>query len=548
MFVDQIAINGKILTMNPRRPVEQAFAIAGGRIVATGSTAEIKRLAGPRTERIDFEGRMVTPGLIDTHIHVVSLGSIGAGAGLGFINTGSVLDVSKADTTQDILDAVADRVRRTAKGDWVITGWPGALKKGGKLTCRDLDAVAPDTPVMVTGYPYVIVNSLLLHQAGIARGTPAPAGGEILMDPAGDPTGVLAFQAVYQLLPPPPQPSVVETESAILQVQTAFLSEGLTAYKDVGLRDNAIKAYQNLRMRDALKCRTQMMYTWLWSPADAAKAAARFTPYGDDWLMLRSAKLSLDGGISSHTAWSSQDWFRDFAEPVPGSRGYWKIPPDDFKEMVETLHAAGLQIGCHCEGDRAIDTYLDAVEQALKKHPRTNCRHSIIHCTLPTAHAIDRMKSLGDNIVIETQAPWLGQAKWASALGPERAKTFMPFKTWLRKGITVGNSCDFPPEPFPPRFGLSSACTRQPKQSIYGDYPFGVEERLTIEEALQTYTINAAKCLFWDDRLGSIEPGKYADFVMWKEDLTTIPPESVKDATVLLTAIEGEVVFRRPPS
>jgi predicted amidohydrolase YtcJ len=313
-------------------------------------------------------------------------------------------------------------------------------------------------------------------------------------------------------------------------------------YKDVGLRDNAIRAYQNLRMRGELKCRTQMMYTWLWSIEDAQRAAERFTPYGDDWLMLRSIKMSLDGGIKSRTAWTHDHWYRNFTEPANDS-GYWKIPPEQFEQMVEIVHAAGLQICCHCEGDKAIDTYLDAIERALERHPRTNCRHTIIHCNLPTDHAVERMRKLGDNIAIETQAPWLGDCNWAASCGPERSKRFIPLKTWLRNDIIVGNSCDFPPEPFPPRFGLSSACTREPERGTYGKYPFGTDECLTFEEALYTYTLGAAKCLFWDDKIGSLEPGKYADFVVWEQDLATIPPQQIKNASVLMTVIEGKIVF-----
>lgn len=546
MTPDLVALGGKVLTMDPARTVAAAFAVKDGRILATGTTEEIAAMAGPDTERLDLAGRTVTPGLIDTHIHVVSLGSIGAGAGLGFIGTGSTLDISDAATLDEVLERIAARARETPEGKWVVTGWPKALPPEVMPTRWDLDRVAPDVPVFMSGYPYVVVNSLLIERAGITKDTPVPFGGEIVKDPeTGEPNGVLAFQAVYQLLPDPPQPSVEETERAIRQVHDAFLAEGLTAYKDVGIRNNAIRAYQNLRMRGELRVRTQWMWTWVWSEAQAAYAAERFTPYGDDWLMMRSVKISLDGGIESRTAWSYEDWYRNHTERVPGSRGYPKIAPEELDRMVDVLHRSGLQVCCHCEGERAIDTFLSAVEKALETTPATGCRHSVIHCTLPTDEANRKMAAMGDNICVEAQAPWLAIPKWAGGAGPERSPRFNPFRTWLDLGITVGNGCDFPPEPYPPRIGLWAASTRYVEDGRYGHFPYGTDECLTFEEALATYTIDAAKCLKWEDIVGSLEAGKYADFVIWREDIATMPVMELRDATVDATAVEGRIAYRR---
>lgn len=549
MQTELIVSNANVLTMSERQPHAEAFAIRNGRMTAVGREADVRHAAGSHARVLDLGGRTVTPGLIDTHVHVVSLGSIGAGAGLGFVETGSVLDVSRATSADEIVQAIAVRVAASKPGDWVISGWPAAVKGSATfITHKDLDRVSPHNPVMVTGYPYTVVNSYLLRQAGITKDTVCPDGGEIIRFPDGHPTGALAFQSIYQLLPSPPQPTIEETERAITKVQRQFLSEGITAYKDVGLRDNAIAAYRNLHRRGELICRTQMMYTWLWTAEQTRQAVERLERGGDEWLALHSMKLSLDGDIKTRTAWSHDDWLLRGIEPVPGSRGYWKITPENLVEMVDILHSSGWQIGCHCEGDRAIDAFLDAVERAQARTPRRGALHSVIHCTNPTEAANLRMQKLGDNICIETQSCWLRDARFAASLGPERSKRFIPLKSWLDLGLIVGNSCDFPPEPYPPRLGLAAAMGRAADDTAFGPHPFGQGECLGLREALHTYTLGAARCLGWDGHTGSIEAGKAADFVVWEEDLTRLDYKGVKQATVAMTAVDGVLRFQREGS
>ena len=542
---DLILHNGKIITLDPAAPVVDAMAVRAGKVLRTGCSGDVKATASSKTEVINLRGHTMTPGLIDTHVHAVSVGSIGAGAALGFEGTTDALNITKAASVKELLQLIEARVKVSKNGVWIITGWPDVarLRERRLPTRQELDSVSPDNPVLLTGYPSVRVNSYLLKKAGITRDTPVPEGGEIEKDPAsGEPTGALAFQAVYQLLPTPPHPSVPATETAILKVHRNFLASGLTAYKDAGLWNPAIKAYQNLRMRDKLLCRTHMMYKWLWTAEEAVAVAERMTPYGDDMLMLRAVKLSLDGGIPSRTAWAYNDWCDPPREKSSDSRGYCKIIPDTLRRMIEVLHAAGLQVCCHCEGDRAIDTYLDSIEAALTAYPRADCRHTVIHCCVPSDDAIARMRRLGSNIAVEAQAPRLREDDSAIACGPERSKRFKPFRTWLENGIIVGNGCDYPVEPFPPMIGLRSACTREVEDSRLGRYPYGREECLTVQQALHTYTLGGARCLFWEDKIGSLAPGKYADFVVWSDDLYSIPPTALKNLEALVTAVNGEIL------
>ncbi len=326
-------------------------------------------------------------------------------------------------------------------------------------------------------------------------------------------------------------------------MQTAFLKEGITAYRDVGLRDPAIHAYYTLRKSGGVRCRTELTYTWLWSLREAEIVAKFMVPRSDEWLGLRSVKLSLDGGITSRTAWSWNDWYSDMITPIGDCKGYSKIEPGEFASMIDVLHRAGLQVCCHCEGDRAIDTYLDAIERAVAATPTLDARHSVIHCNLPSEEAIRRMQRLGQNIVVETQSVWLQESARAASCGPDRSLRLIPTKTMLRSGITVGNGCDFPPHDFPPKNGLWSACTRRAADERFGESPFGTDECLTFEEALSTYTTNAARCLFWENQIGSIEPGKLADFVVWDRPIDQMPTNELRDASVKKTFVSGNSVY-----
>jgi predicted amidohydrolase YtcJ len=542
MTADLIVHNGKIITLDPSTPVVEALAIRAGKVVAAGTAADVRTAAPPRADLLDLRGRTVTPGLIDTHVHAVSVGSIGAGAALGFEGTADALNIGQAASLRELLSMIEARVRTSRKGEWIITGWPDVTRLAERRlpSRRELDGVSPDNPVLLTGYPHVRVNSYLLRQASITRDTPVPPGGEIEKEADGEPTGALAFQAVYQLLPTPPHPSVEATEKAILRVHRAFLACGLTTYKDAGLWEPAIQAYENLAKRDKLLCRSHMMYRWVWTVDHARAVAEQVEPRGDDMLVLRAVKLSLDGGIPSATAWAYDEWCSPSGE---AGMGYAKMAPETLRRIVEVLHRAGFQVCCHCEGDRAIDVYLDAIEGALAAAPRADCRHTVIHCCLPTDRALARLRALGSNIAVEAQSAYLRTANAAVACGPDRSKRYKPFRRWLENGIIVGNGCDFPVEPYNPVVGLWCACTREVDDDRLGRYPYGRGECLTIGQALHTYTVGAARCLFWEDKVGSLSPGRFADFVVWSEDPYAIPATAIKELRALATAVGGEILY-----
>jgi len=260
--------------------------------------------------------------------------------------------------------------------------------------------------------------------------------------------------------------------------------------------------------------------------------------------------MFLDVSGMGRTAWVHKDWNKNFNDKDTGNRGYPVIKLEEFRKMVKVGHKAGFQICVHAIGDRAVDETLSTYEAALAEVHRENSRHSIIHAILPTNNALQKMEKLGNNVVIETQSPFLyfiGD-NYAGNFGPNRSRRLIPLKSMLKKGITVGNGSDWSVCPFPPRFGLWGAVVRKTWKGLYGLQPFGTEESITVKEALRTYTTMAARCLFMEDAIGSIEPGKYADFAVWSGDIYTVDVEALKDLTVEMTIVGQEVVYRDPSS
>jgi predicted amidohydrolase YtcJ len=254
-----------------------------------------------------------------------------------------------------------------------------------------------------------------------------------------------------------------------------------------------------------------------------------------------------DGSGMARTAWMYEDWNKNFTELDKGNVGYPVTPVKTFKEIVKVAHDADLQICTHTIGDRAMGIAMEVYEEAIKDNPRVDARHSLIHANAPSYKQMDRMARLGNNIVIETQSPFLyflGD-NYAGNFGSERSKRMIPLKSLLDRGIIVGNSADWPVCPFPPRYGLWAAVVRKTWKGTYGLQPFGIEESVTVKDALRTYTILAAKCLFMEDDIGSIEPGKYADVVVWSEDLYNMPIEQLKDVKVEMTFVEGQQQYQK---
>jgi predicted amidohydrolase YtcJ len=268
---------------------------------------------------------------------------------------------------------------------------------------------------------------------------------------------------------------------------------------------------------------------------------------GDGILLSGGAKLYMDGSGGGRTAWVHKEWNKNFIEREAGNFGYPSTDPEIYRQEVRLFHQAGIHVGTHAVGDRAIDWVVDTYAQVLKEKPTRGLRHSIIHCNIPTDHAINTMAVLQkeyDAGYPEPQPPfvwWIGDT-YAGNFGPERSLRLNPFKTYLAKNVKWTGGSDYFVTPFPARYGLWSSILREPLKGVYGAHPFGTAESVDIHSALRSYTAWAARQLFLEDKIGSIESGKEADIAVWDRDMYSIPSADLKNLKCEMTIFAGRIV------
>ena len=548
---DLILVNGRVLTIDASDGIAQAVAIAGNRIVAVGSTADVERVAAPNARRIDLRGRAVTPGLLDAHAHFS-----GGGADRLF-----VIDLSypNVERIADVAAAIRAKVATSAKGAWIQgRGWDeGKLVERRVLTARDIDAVSPDNPVVLTqttGH-YVVANSAALRLAGVTKETRDPPGGTIDRNADGTPTGLLREGAAGLVRRLVPSRSAAETEAGIRDFVKAFNAEGMTGLKDPGISSETWELYRKVEQDGALNVRVFA----LWSGGRSVEAARRTIseraamskPYestGDDHLIAGGVKLYIDGSGGARTAWLYDDWNKDYRGVDFGNRGYPTTNADTIRMLIRMYHDAGMHVSVHSIGDRGIDWVVDTYDQAMRENPKKGLRHGIIHSNIPTDHAIGVMARLQREFDAGFPEPsatftwWLGDT-YAGNFGPTRSLRLNPFSTFRAKGMTWANGSDFPVTPFAAQYGIWAAIAREPLLGVYGKDPFGRGESVDVHTALRAVTIWAARQMFLEKKVGSIEVGKYADLAVWDRDFYSVPTAEIKDAKCVMTIFDGRVAF-----
>lgn len=549
---DLILHHGRIITVDATDDIAEAIAIRGDRIVAVGTDAAVLRLAGATTRRIDLGGRAVTPGLLDAHSHFAS------GATERFFQ----LDVSypAVKGIADIVAAVKQRAESSPSGTWIEgAGWDeGKFIERRMITAADLDAVSPRHPVVLantTGH-YVVANSVALQLAGITSATRDPDAGTIDRDAAGAPTGVLKEAAqglVFRLVPPL---TAAQEREAMRSLAREFSAEGMTGFKDPGISAQTFDNYKRIAAEGALPQRVFALFAGGRTMAAAerliAERAAQARPYestGDDHVIAGGVKLFADGSGGARTAWMYDEWNTDLTGVDSGNRGYPALDPDTLRAMIRRYHAAGMHISTHSIGDRTIDWVMDSYEIALRDKPTRGLRHGIIHANVPTDRAIEtmaRMQRESDAGYPEPSASfqwWIGD-NYAGNFGVARSRRLNPFATYRRKGIIWANGSDYSVTPFPARYGIWASVARTTALGRYPGDPFGRDEAVDVRTALKAATIWTAHQMFLDQKVGSLEVGKYADLAVWDRDPYRVPAADLREMKCLLTVFAGRVVFR----
>jgi predicted amidohydrolase YtcJ len=551
---DLILAHGTILTVDPRDTVTQAIAIRDGRVLRVGTDATVLALAGSHTTVVDLHGRTATPGLIDTHVHVAD-GGVGEVTGI---------ELGDATGVAEIVQRVRAKAAQLKPGEWVRgQGWDeGKLTEHRYVVAADLDAAAPDNPVWLdqtTGH-YGVANSYALRLGKVSADTADPPAGTIDRDRTGAPTGVLKESAQELVTHLIPAPTSEQWREGIRRMIKTLHSEGMTAFKDPDDTQPMWDAYRALLDSGELTVHVCVLWHAGASVASAQQALKTIQALprppqslGDGRLLSCGAKIYMDGSGAARTAWMYKEWSKNWTEVDHGNTGYPAEDPAVYRQMVRLLHRAGVNVGTHAVGERAIDWVVDTYAEVLRETPTRGLRHSIIHGNLPTEHAIEVMAALQrryDAGYPEMQPPfiwWIGD-NYAGNLGPDRAQRLEPLRTLLSRGVQWTGGSDFNVTPVAARYGLWAAVERETLKGTYGLHPFGTAEAVDVHAALRAYTATAARQLFLEDKIGSLEPGKEADIAVWDRNPYAVPPVELKQMKCEMTLFHGKVVYESQPS
>ncbi|MFI9752987.1 amidohydrolase [Streptomyces collinus] len=557
-----VLTGGQVLTVDAGFSVAQGVAVRGRDILAVGSDAEMRALAGPGTRIVELGGRTVLPGINDSHLH---------GAAYGMTKPPFALDVGhpSVGSVADIAAVVGRAARDTPEGDWIIgLGWdPGYLAEcladpGRFPHRRDLDAVAPRHPVCLTDFSshMVWVNSEALRRCGVDADTPAPPGGVIDHDPDGRPTGILREAAGRLVQAELPAPTRAQRRRAIQGVIRELHSRGITSYTEPGLGPGGAgslfgglstdnwTAYADLAASGELQARVSVLLLPApmgGSADDVRKGLAELRrPESADPRLLRAigVKIFADGVPPNRTAWMN--------EPYPdGGHGALCVHGDtpalqvhELREMIRLGHEAGFQLGVHVTGDRAIDLVVDAFLAANTAAPRPDARHYVIHGDFISPAGLAKLAAHGYGVNMNPAIKWTISDLMDEVVGPERSAYQWPVRSALDAGVRVCASSDAPITEPDWRQGVASMMLRESKAS---GRPSGPEQCVPLADALRAYTSTAAWQDFADDWKGTLEPGRAADLCVLDRPLLDLDPHEITQVQVDLTVFDGRVVFER---
>lgn len=534
-----ILLNGKVWTENPRQPESEAVAVEGNLILAVGTSAAMRKLAGPDCRIIDLAGRRVVPGFNDSHVHFIDGGSSLISVRLG-----------DADSAAELRRRLGEYARSLPKGAWIRNGnWDHQRWSPAALPTHQLiDAVTPDNPVFVwrlDGH-MALANSVAMKLAGLDRSTRDVPGGEIVRDKDGNPTGILKDQAtslIERIMPPL---SDRELDAALQAAMREAASQGVTSVQNMW--DSPADQHSALKFREFQKfarAGTLTVRIYNANPLRDWKSLATAgvqAGFGSPLLRMGNLKSFADGALGSETAWMDAP----FADR-PGYSGLASADLMDSAGMyasIQSADQAGLQVSVHAIGDRAIHTVLDLFERAERQNGPRDRRFRIEHAQHLRPEDAGRFAALG---AIASMQPYhaIDDGRWAEKeLGPQRIQSSYAWRLLLDHGVALAFGSDWPVAPLDPLIGIYAAVTRR---TLDGRNPQGwvPEQRITVAQAVHAYTVGSAFAEHQEHVKGSLEPGKLADIVVLTDDIFQLAGSDLDKARVYMTVFDGSIIYQR---
>ena len=550
---DLILHHGKIVTVDNKFSIHPAMAVQGNRILQVGANEAVLNLKGPRTVTLDLQGRMVLPGLMDSHTHPIA-------AAMTEFNH----PVPQMDTIPDVLDYIRSRTQALQEGAWIVVQqvFITRLREQRYPTRAELDQVAPRHPVMFRTGPDASLNSLALKLSGIDRNFKVTDGGTgfIEKDTAtGEPTGILRNCTRYvKVKRSGKEPATADRARRLVELFRDYNSVGLTCIGDRDASAADLALYRQLRAGGQLTVRVNAsQHIDTLGPLTDIQANIRrvaadplFTER-DDFLRIIGIKTYLDGGMLTGSAYMREPWGVSdiYAITDPTYRGVLFIPKERLVVLVRAAVESGLQFTAHTVGDGAVHALLEAYAEVNRTTPIRKTRPCISHSNFMSREAVSELPQLGVSVDIQPAWLYLDTRTLVKHFGYDRLRWFQPLQTIFETGGVAGGGSDHMQKigslrsvnPYNPFLGMATAITRRAK---WYDGLLHPEEALSRKQAIRFYTINNAWLLRNEDRLGSLEAGKLADFVVLDTDLLACPENAIERTQVLRTYLDGKLVFR----
>jgi predicted amidohydrolase YtcJ len=538
---DLLITNARIWTVDKARPTAHAVAVLGDRIVAVGSNVDVEVWRGPKTRVIDARGQLLLPGFNDAHVH--------------FVSGGQQLDnvqLNDAASREEFARRIGERAKIRPKGDWILGGdWDETKWNPATIPTKELiDPLTPETPVFVSRYDghMVLANSVALRLAGITAQTPDPPGGLIVRDVQGNPTGALKDAAMDLAAKAIPPLSHDQRMHAAKRALAHAASLGVTSIQHMDPDYEDVAVYRELLQRGELTAR--IYAAPLITDVDDQLKIGIGHAFGSAFLRIGAVKAFADGSLGSRTAYFYEPYLDQQKSYQPNNRGLLSDemhPISLMRDRMLKADAAGLQICTHAIGDEGISTILDLYSDVIRADGEADRRFRIEHAQHMAAKDFDRFAQLH---VIASVQPYhaIDDGRFAEGrIGHDRASRTYAFRTFRNHGVRLAFGTDWDVAPLDPLLTIYAAVTRA---TLDGKNPNGwfPEQKLTVAEAVEAYTMGSAFAEFQENEKGSISPAKLADMVLLSQDIFSIEPKEIRNTKVLKTFVGGKMIWDARPS